>query len=139
MLAPQKTKYLKYQKKKLKGITIKSTSSYKLSFGDFGIQAVESGLITPKQIESVRRTIIKNMITFGKVWIRVFPDSVITNKPNEVRMGRGKGDFKSYVFKALKGCLLFEAKNIIPINAKKALIIALKKLPIRCQIVIKGL
>jgi large subunit ribosomal protein L16 len=139
MLAPKRTKFSKYHKLRVKTFEYKSTSSYKVIHGFFGLQASENGLVTPQQIEAVRRTIVRNLGAFGKVWIRIFPHFVITSKPKEVRMGRGKGDFKTHVAKVKKGSMLFEASGAIRENCLLALRKAATKLPVKCVIVPKGL
>lgn len=139
VLVPSKTKFSKYHKLCIKGKEHRPTSSYRLVFGTVGLQCLESGLILPRQIESTRRTIVKNLRGPGRVWIRAFPQSVVTSKPKEVRMGRGKGDFKTYVFKARSGRLLFEASAKNVVVAANALKIASAKLPVKCQIIKKGL
>jgi large subunit ribosomal protein L16 len=139
VLRPAKTKFAKYHKLSIKGIEKKAHSSYSLKFGLYGLQAIETGLITPQQIESMRRTVVKNLVGTGCVWIRVFPDKVVTSKPKEVRMGRGKGNLKTFVFKTKVGRLLIEATSRDPEICKKALLIAATKLPVHCQLVKKGL
>jgi large subunit ribosomal protein L16 len=139
MLKPVKTKFVKYHKLSVKGIERKANSSYSLKFGLYGLQSIETGLVTPQQIESLRRTVVKNLAGSGRVWIRVFPDKVVTSKPKEVRMGRGKGSLKTFVFKTKVGRLLIEATSRDPEVCKKALLIAATKLPICCQLVKKGL
>jgi large subunit ribosomal protein L16 len=139
ILQPNRTKFAKYHKLRIKGKEHKPSSSYLLTFGMSGLQCLESGIILPRQLEAARRATVRNLQGPGRVWIRVFPQSVVTSKPKEVRMGRGKGDFKTYVFKAKSGRLLLEviAKNTEV--AVQALRIAATKLPVKCQVVMKGL
>jgi|NOAtaT_7_FD_contig_31_860202_length_1975_multi_7_in_0_out_0_2 large subunit ribosomal protein L16 len=139
MLKPNKTKFLKYHKLRVNLNEHRATSSYQLLYGSHGLQALENGILTPQQIEATRRTLVRNLGQFGKVWIRVFPHFVVTNKPKEVRMGRGKGDFKMYVAKACTGFTMFEVTAPLKKNCLIALRKASTKLPINCQIVRGGL
>jgi large subunit ribosomal protein L16 len=138
MLIPTQTKFKKYQKTKIKKVEKKNNaSSYTLQYGTVGLQALENGLVTPQQLESVRRVLIKQLRKVGKLWVNVYPDWVITKKPKEVRMGRGKGDFSNYACRVFFGKILLELhtsqrKNLIPV-----LLSASKKLPIKSRIIIK--
>ena len=127
MLAPKKVKHRKQQRGRMKGKTTKGCS---LSFGDFGLQAQESGWITAKQIEAARIVITRHIKRVGKVWIRIFPDKPITNKPAETRMGKGKGDPSEWVAVTKPGKILYELEGIPEEVAQEACRLASHKLPI---------
>ena len=111
--------------------------SNRLHFGDFGLQALQHGFLSVKQIEAVRRTITSKLKRKGKVWIRAFPDYPRTAKPKEVRMGRGKGNVDHWVCYVKPGRILFEVKtqNKDSLLAKEALKFSLRKLPFATQVV----
>jgi large subunit ribosomal protein L16 len=135
MYFPKHFKYNKAHKGPLpKGISVKSNQ---LAFGSFGLKTLEEGKITPKQIEATRIVISKNIKRYGKFWIRVFPDILVTKKPNEVRMGKGKGSFSHWICKIKKGRILFEIDGIEKEKAKKILNLARYKLPIKTKLIIK--
>lgn len=127
---PKKTKYKKLRKGKLKRICLKS----KLDFGDIGLKALESGLLTARQIEATRQAITRKLKRKGKIWIKIFPDIPITSKPTGVRMGKGKGEVSHWGAKVRGGTVLFEVcgKNINLI--KNALESGSAKLPIKTKI-----
>lgn len=133
MLQPRQFKYAKKQKGRIKGRY--ENRSNTLKFGIFGIQALEKGKLTARQIEAVRRTITNLTKRQAKVWIRAFPDFPLTAKPTEIRMGRGKGNLKQWVCKVNKGKILFEVagKNLKLI--KDVLEFASIKFPIKVQII----
>lgn len=107
-----------------------------LSFGDYGLKAIESGKIQSKHIETARRVISRTLKRCGKTWIRIFPDVPVSKKPADVRMGKGKGSVEFWVFKAKPGRILFEISNDVPLHlAKLALDKATAKLPIKCKFV----
>ena len=108
----------------------KTTKGCSLSFGDFGLQAQESGWITAKQIEAARIVITRHIKRVGKVWIRIFPDKPITNKPAETRMGKGKGDPSEWVAVTKPGKILYELEGIPEEVAQEACRLASHKLPI---------
>jgi large subunit ribosomal protein L16 len=128
MLFPKKLKYKKIKKGKLKKYDYKSNF---LKFGTVGLKAVNSGLITSKQIEAARQTITKKIKRKGKMWIRIFPDQPITRKPIEVRMGRGKGVFSHWCAKIKGGSIIFEICGINIKTAIKAFKTGGAKLPIK--------
>ncbi len=134
MLTPAKTKYRKAQKggKKIKGF---STVGNTLSYGAFGLKALESAKLNSRQIESARKVITRYMKRAGKLWIKVFPHTPITKKPAEVRMGSGKGNVEYYVAKIKPGRIIFEVDGIAESDAKIALEKAAAKLPFKCKIV----
>lgn len=109
--------------------------SNKLCFGNFGIQAVQKGFLTVRQIEAARRTITGRLKRKGKVWIRAFPDYARTAKPKEVRMGRGKGNVDHWVCLIKPGRILFEVKSRDALSVKDALGFTLRKFPMRTQVI----
>lgn len=132
MLQPQKKKFRKEHKGRIKGLDFKKN---KLHFGLYGLQATTFGKITARQIESVRRTLANFLRRKGKVWIRIFPDSPITEKPNEVRMGKGKGNVSYWVNKVKPGTILFEITGANELLIKSALSLASTKLSVKTKIV----
>lgn len=134
MLQPKRTKFRKMQKGRVKGI---AQRGHTLSFGTFGIKALEPGWITSRQIEAARISMTRAMKREGQVWIRIFPDKPITKKPAEVRMGKGKGAPEYWVAVVRPGTILFEAAGIDVELAKEALRLAQQKLPIRTKFVVR--
>ncbi len=134
MFIPSKIKYKKRFKGKLK--EKEATNGFMLSSGDYGLKAIISGKINPKQIESARRVISKHIGGGGKIWIRIFPDTPVSKKPVDVRMGKGKGAVEDWVFKVSPGKVLFEiGGNVSKIVAYQALTKASFKLSIKCKVV----
>lgn len=127
ILQPKKTKFRKMHKGKNRGLFIGDS----IIFGDFGLKAVTRGRLTARQIESARRTISRAVKKQGKVWIRIFPDKPITQKPLEVRMGKGKGNVEYWVALVKPGRILYEINGISEEESKKALKLASSKLPIK--------
>ena len=134
MLQPKRTKYRKQQKLRYNGLANRGT---KVSFGSFGLKAVTSGRITNRQIESARIAMTRYMKREGKVWIRIFPDKPITAKPQEVRMGKGKGALDHWVCPIKPGRVLFELDGVPIEVAQEALRLAAQKLPVLCKFVIR--
>ena len=132
MLQPKRVKYRKQQRGKRRGIAYRGAS---LSFGDFGLQALESAWITDRQIEAGRRAITHYVKRGGKVWIRIFPDKPITAKPAETRMGKGKGAPEGWVAVVKAGRILYEMEGVTEKDAKEAMRLASSKLPIATKIV----
>lgn len=128
MLQPKRTKFRKQFKSRNRGI---ATRGNKVSFGDFGIKAAARGRITARQIEAARRTITRAMKRVGKLYIRIFPDKPITQKPLEVRQGKGKGNVEYWVALVQPGKMLFEIEGVPEELAKEAFKLAAAKLPIR--------
>jgi len=128
MLSPKRTKYRKYQKGSKKGIQSNNTE---LKFGKYGLKSLDSGRIHAKTIEAVRRTITRKLKRTGQVWIRVFPDTVVTRKPAEVRMGKGKGAPCFWVCKVRAGQILYEMDGVAVSLAKQAANLAYQKLPVK--------
>ncbi|MCX6112158.1 MAG: 50S ribosomal protein L16 [Proteobacteria bacterium] len=131
-LGPKKTKYRKQMRGKMKG---NATSGSTLSFGDFGIQSLDSGWITGKQIEAARVAISRSVKKGGRVWVRIFPDKPYTKKPTEVRMGKGKGPIEEYVAPVKPGRILYEMEGVTYEIAHEALTTASSKLPIKTKFV----
>lgn len=134
MLQPKRTKYKKIQKGRIKGLSYKGSS---LSFGDFGIKALESTWITSRQIEATRIVLSRNVKKNGKIWIRIFPNKPITKKPAEVRMGKGKGPVEHWVSVVKPGKIMFEINGVTMEAAKKTIKLASQKLPIKTKFVTK--
>jgi large subunit ribosomal protein L16 len=134
MLSPKRTKYRKMHRGRLKG---KASRNNKLDHGEYGIQALEPIWLTSRQIEAVRRTISKYTKRTGKLWVKVFPDKSVTARPEESRMGSGKGAVEYWVVVIKPGNVLFEITGIPKDIALEALKIACYKLPIKTKILIK--
>ena len=134
MLMPKKTKYRKSFRGRRKG---NSKGGNVVSFGDFGIQAVETSYVTGRQIEAARITITRTMKRGGKVWINIFPHKPITKKPAEVRMGSGKGNVEYYVAVVKPGRILFEISGVSEEVAREAMRKAGHKLPMKTKFVMR--
>lgn len=134
MLQPKKTKFRRMQKGRMKGLAHRGAE---LSFGSFGIKALESAWITGRQIEAARQAIVREMKREGQVWIRIFPDKPITKKPAEVRMGKGKGAPEGFVAPITPGRILFEAEGVPLEVAQEALRLGAQKLPITTKFIIR--
>ena len=132
MLMPKKTKYRKSFRGRRKG---NSKGGNVVSFGDFGLQAVETSYVTARQIEAARITITRTMKRGGKVWINIFPHKPITKKPAEVRMGSGKGNVEYYVAVVKPGRILFEISGVSEDVAREAMRKAGHKLPMKTKLV----
>lgn len=127
MLQPKRTKYRKQQKGRNKGIAHRGST---VAFGTFGLKAVTGGRVTNRQIEAARIAMTRFMKREGKVWIRIFPDKPITAKPQEVRMGKGKGSLDHYVALIKPGRVMFEIDGVSQETATEALRLAAQKLPV---------
>ncbi len=132
MLMPKRSKYRKQMRGRMKG---KATRGAKVSFGDYGLQALEPAWITSRQIEAARRAIVRHVRRRGKYWIRIFPDKPVTAKPAETRMGKGKGAVDHYVAVVKPGRVMFELSGVSEDMAREAMRLAAHKLPIKCQFV----
>ncbi len=132
MLSPKRVKYRKKQKGRMKGKAYKGS---RLNFGDFGLQAVECGTISSKQIEAARIAMTRRVKRGGKMWIRIFPDKPFTKKPAEVRMGKGKGAPEGWVAVIKPGRVLYEMEGVSRELAYEALRLAAHKLPIKTKFV----
>ena len=133
MLSPKRTKFRKYQKGTIGGIKSNTT---KLEFGQYGIKALEQGRITARTIEAVRRVMTRKFKRSGQIWIRIFPDIPVTEKPLEVRMGKGKGAPSFWICRIQPGQILFEMDGISLTLAKQAALLADHKLPLKSKLVI---
>jgi large subunit ribosomal protein L16 len=132
MLQPMRTKFRKAHKGRIKGF---ATSGATLSFGQFGLKAIEPDRVTARQIEAARRALTRHMKRAGRVWIRVYPDVPVSKKPLEVRMGSGKGAPELWVVRVKPGRILFEIDGVSTTLAREALSHAAAKLPIRTRFV----
>jgi large subunit ribosomal protein L16 len=132
MLQPSRTKFRKQHKGRIKGV---ATSGASLSFGQFGLKAMEPDRVTARQIEAARRAMTRHMKRAGRVWIRVFPDVPVSKKPLEVRMGSGKGAPEYWVVRIKPGRILFEIDGVTTAIAREALDLAAAKLPIKTRFV----
>lgn len=131
MLQPARTKYRKLQKGRVRG---NATRGQYLNFGEYGLQALERGLITSRQIEASRIAMSRFIKKGGKIWIRIFPDRPVTKKPAETRMGKGKGPVEGYAAVIKPGRVLFEVEGLDLATAKQALKLASDKLPVTTQV-----
>ena len=132
MLQPARTKFRKAHKGRIHGL---ATSGQDLAFGQYGLKAMEPERVTARQIEAARRAITRAMKRAGRVWIRIFPDVPVTQKPTEVRMGSGKGAPEFWAARVKPGRVLFELDGVPIIVAKEALALAAAKLPIKTRFV----
>lgn len=132
MLSPKKVKYRKRQRGRMKGTAARGSS---LSFGEFGLQAVECGTITSKQIEAARIAMTRHVKRGGKMWIKIFPDKPFTKKPAEVRMGKGKGPTEGWCAVIKPGRILYEMEGISRDLAKEAFRLAAHKLSVKTKFV----
>jgi large subunit ribosomal protein L16 len=132
MLSPKKTKYRKAHKGRIHGV---AKGGFELSFGSFGLKAMEPERITARQIEAARRALTRHIRRQGKVWIRVFPDVPVSKKPLEVRMGSGKGSPEYWVCRIKPGRIMFEMDGVPETLAREAFELAAAKLPIKTKFV----
>ena len=135
MLMPKRVKYRQVQRGRMTGVASRGN---KVSYGEFGIQALEPGWITGNQIEAARIAMTRYTKRGGKVWIKIFPDKPITEKPAETRMGSGKGSPEYWVAVVKPGRIMFEIAGVSEEVAREALRLASHKLPIKCKIVAKA-
>ncbi len=134
MLQPKRTKHRKAHKGRIKGNAQRGAT---ISFGSFGLKALEPKWITNRQIEAARQAMTRHMKREGNVWIRIFPDKPITRKPQEVRMGKGKGNLEFYAAVVKPGRIMFELDGVSQQIAQEALELAAQKLPIRTKFVVR--
>ena len=132
MLQPKRTKYRKQMKGKNRGLASQGNT---VSFGEFGLKAIDRGRITARQIEAARRAMTRHIRRGGKIWIRIFPDKPITKKPLEVRQGKGKGNVEYWVAQIQPGRILYEMSGVEEDLAKEALTLAAAKLPVNTKFV----
>ena len=135
MLLPKRVKYRRVHRGRLKG---KAYRGNKVTYGDYGLQALEPAWITSNQIESARIAMTRYIKRGGQVWIKIFPDKHITEKPAETRMGSGKGSPEYWVAVVKPGRVLFEIKGVPEETAREAMRLAMHKLPIKCKFVTKA-
>jgi large subunit ribosomal protein L16 len=132
MLMPKRVKYRKQMRGRMKG---KESRGVEISFGDYGLLAMEPGWVTARQIEAARRTLVHAMKRRGKVWIRIFPDKPYTQKPPETRMGKGKGNVEYWVAVVKPGRVMFEIGGLDEAAAREALGLARHKFAIKTKII----
>lgn len=134
MLQPKRVKYRKQQKGNLKGNAQRGNT---IAFGDYGLQTLDTGWITNRQIEAARVAMTRHMKRGGKVWIRIFPDKPVTAKPAETRMGKGKGNPESWVAPVKPGRVMFELEGVPEDVARRAMQLASAKLPVRTKFMVR--
>jgi len=132
MLQPKRTKFRKQFKGRNRGL---AATGSKVSFGEYGLKAVERGKITARQIEAARRAMTRHIKRGGKIWIRVFPDVPVSKKPLEVRMGKGKGNVEFWVCKIQPGRVLYEMEGVTETIAREAFRLAAAKIPFKTSFV----
>jgi large subunit ribosomal protein L16 len=132
MLMPKRVKYRKQMRGRMKG---KASRGVEVSFGEYGLQALEPCWITSRQIEAARRAVVRHVKRRGKLWIRIFPDKPVTSKPAETRMGKGKGAVDHWVAVVKPGRVLFEIAGVEEDLAREAMRLAAYKLPIKTQFI----
>lgn len=132
MLMPKRVKWRKQMRGRMKG---KASRGTEVSFGEYGLQALEPGWVTARQIEAARRTLVRFMRRRGKVWIRIFPDKPVTQRAAETRMGKGKGAVDHWVAVVRPGRVLFELSGLPEDGAREALRLAAHKLAIKTKFV----
>jgi large subunit ribosomal protein L16 len=134
MLSPKRVKFRKMFKGRMKGLAQRGNT---VAFGHFGLQALEPGWVSNRQIEAARVALTRHIKRGGKVWIRIFPDKPITKKPAETRMGKGKGSPESWVAVVKPGRVMFELEGVTKDIAEKAMALAAAKMPIRTKFVLR--
>ena len=134
MLQPKRIKYRKQHKGRMRG---KATRGNEVSFGDYGLQSVEPGWVSNRQIESARVAMTRHIKRGGKVWIRIFPDKPLTQKPAETRMGKGKGNPEYWVAVVKPGRVMFELEGVDEETARRAMQLASAKLPVKTRFVVR--
>ena len=132
MLMPKRVKYRKQMRGRMKGMSRGATT---VQFGDYGLQALEPAWVTQRQIEAARRAIVRFIKRRGRIWIRIFPDKPVTQKPAETRMGKGKGAVDHWVAVVKPGRVMFEMGNVEEETAREALRLAAYKMPIKTRFV----
>jgi large subunit ribosomal protein L16 len=134
VLQPARRKYRKEQKGRNKGV---ATRGNNVSFGEYGLKAIARGRLTARQIEAARRAMTRHIKRGGRIWIRIFPDKPVSQKPAEVRMGNGKGNPEFWVAEIQPGKVLYEMDGVDELSAKEAFRLAAAKLPIRTSFVVR--
>ena len=134
MLMPSRTKFRKVRKGKIKGV---ATSGQHVAFGAYGLQSQDAERITSRQIEAARQAMTRHIKRGGKIWIRIFPHTPVTRKPQDVKMGSGKGNPEFFVAKVRPGTILFEMDGISEEKAREAMRLASHKLPVKTKFVLR--
>ena len=134
MLLPKKMKYRKVRKGKNEGV---ATRGHYVAFGDYGLQAQSNNDVTSRQIESARQAMTRYIKRGGKIWIRIFPHTPRTRKPQDVKMGSGKGNPEFYVAKVKAGTVMFEMKGVEEEVAREAMRLAAHKLPVKTKFIVR--
>lgn len=134
MLLPKRVKHRKVQRGRMKG---RAKGGDRINFGDYGLQALEPGWITNRQIEAARVAMTRHIKRGGKVWINIFPDKPVTEKPAETRMGSGKGSPEHWVAVIKPGRVMFELAGVAEPVAREAIRLAIHKLPIKCRFIVR--
>ena len=134
MLAPKKTKFRKIRKGVIKGVA--TTGNY-IAYGDYGLVSMNQERITARQIEAARQAMTRHIKRGGKIWIRIFPHTAVTRKPQDVKMGSGKGNPEFFVAKVKPGTVLFEMQGVSVDVAKEAMRLASNKLPVKTKFLVR--
>ena len=134
MLLPKRTKYRKVRKGRITGV---ATAGNYIAFGDFALQSQEGERITARQIEAARQAMTRHIKRGGKIWIRIFPHTPVTRKPQDVKMGSGKGNPEFFVAKVKPGTILFEMQGVSEDIAREAMRLAANKLPVKTKFLVK--
>jgi len=134
MLAPKRVKYRKQMKGRMRG---QANRGNYVAFGDYGLQSMEPGWVTNRQIEAARTAMTRHIKRGGKVWIRIFPDKPVTKKPAETRMGKGKGNPEMWVAVVKPGRIMFEMEGVPEELARAAFALAAAKLPVKTKVVMR--
>lgn len=134
MLMPKRTKYRKVRKGKIRGV---ASSGNSIAFGQFALQSTEGERITARQIEAARQAMTRYIKRGGKIWIRIFPHTPVTRKPQDVKMGSGKGNPEFFVAKVRPGTVLFEMQGVSEEVAREAMRLASHKLPVKTKFLVR--
>ncbi|NYB74231.1 50S ribosomal protein L16 [Sedimentibacter hydroxybenzoicus DSM 7310] len=134
MLMPKRVKRRKQQRGRMTGV---ATRGNKVTYGEYGLQALEPAWITSNQIEAARRAMTRSVKRGGQIWIKIFPDKPVTKKPAETRMGKGKGSPEYWVAVVKPGRVMFEMSGVSEEVAREAMRLAMHKLPIKCKFIVK--
>ncbi|HZM63863.1 MAG TPA: 50S ribosomal protein L16 [Candidatus Saccharimonadales bacterium] len=132
MLVPNRTKFRKVRKGRIRGV---ATSGHYIAYGDYGLQAQDNERITARQIESARQAMTRYIKRGGKIWIRIFPHTPVTRKPQDVKMGSGKGSPEFFVAKVRPGTVMFEMQGVTEEIAREAMRLAAHKLPVKTKFI----
>ena len=134
MLTPNRTKHRKVRKGKIRGV---ATSGNQIAFGQYALQSMDGERITSRQIEAARQAMTRYIKRGGKIWIRIFPHTPVTRKPQDVKMGSGKGNPEFYVAKVRPGTILFEMQGVTVEVAREAMRLAAHKLPVKTKFLVR--